>query len=239
MNDKSIKDSDILTIISAIVLILSWIGTKADIPEPIKNILGIILILAAVILIFTLIYRIIIERIPEDTKERLNMIGKAIKGESIFSPNPHEGTLHYGGIRNIAIRIKTINYLMEGLLKSKYLEKSGYLIGQSFGYDFTNELNKEGKRLSNKDKLDRWVKYDSIAGWGKFIFTELNSDSLTGEIKIKNCFPCNGRERDKKYCKFMEGYLRGAINTIFEKDVNVEFTKKEPDRYCSFISISK
>lgn len=136
---NKIKIEDIIAIISVIGILFGSLGSALNIPQLVKNILGTILIISAIVLILYVIYRIV----PENTKERFILIGRAIKGESLpdFYHNPAEGTLSYGRhrIRNIAARIKTVNLLIDNLSKGESLENCGHLVGRVL--DLILEMN--------------------------------------------------------------------------------------------------
>ncbi len=131
--------------------------------------------------------------------------------------------------RNVSFRNDTLINLMggiyekvAGLVDEKTAEEifysSGYAGGRNFGERIKNQWNLGGSFEDIKKKLDKWCKFDSAVGWGRFSI-ELNydeqNDCLTGSLSISEAFIVD-KVGKRKICGFIRGYCTGVIETLLD-----------------------
>ena len=131
--------------------------------------------------------------------------------------------------RNVSFRNDTLINLMGGIYEKvagfvdeKTAEdifySSGYAGGRNFGERIKNQWNLGGSFEDIKKKLDKWCKFDSAVGWGRFT-AELNydeeADCLTGVLKISEAFIVD-KVGKRKICGFIRGYCTGVIETLLD-----------------------
>ncbi|MBQ7339399.1 MAG: toll/interleukin-1 receptor domain-containing protein [Clostridia bacterium] len=141
--------------------------------------------------------------------------------------------------RNVSFRNDTLINLMGGIYEKvaglvdettaeDIFYSSGYAGGKNFGERIKNQWNFGYSLEEIKKKLDKWCKFDSAVGWGKFTI-ELNyneqEDSLTGTLSISEAFIVD-KVNKRKICGFIRGYCTGVIQTLLDSP-NVELKCKD------------
>lgn len=131
--------------------------------------------------------------------------------------------------RNVSFRNDTLINLMGGIYEKvagvtdeataeEIFYSSGYLGGKNFGERIKNQWNLGYSLEDIKRKLDKWCKFDSAVGWGKFSI-ELNfdeqADSITGTLSISEAFIVD-KVSKRKICGFIRGYCTGVIQTLLD-----------------------
>ncbi len=224
---ERIDTRDIVTSISLLGLALSFL-MRSILPETFKSLMGLLVLMFLFLLLITLIFKL--ELIPLLLENVSRIFG--IQKDDHFIHNEKQGTLLYGKkrIRNVAIRLESISKLLDGLLigiptqeKHKRFRDAGIEVANNFSQDFMDEILEEKKEYNGKELLSLWAKYDSDVGWGAFNF-DLSETDLIGMVTIKNTFLCyKKRPKDIARCGFLEGYIEGMLNNIFEKSVKVKY----------------
>ena len=161
---------------------------------------------------------------PEETED-----SKAVK--TVFEYIPERGIMinpedHQ---RNVSFRNDTLINLMGGIYEKvagyssneaaeEIFYSSGYTGGRNFGERIKNQWNLGSSFEDIKKKLDKWCKFDSAVGWGKFTI-ELNydeeNDCLTGKLSINEAFIVD-KVGKRKICGFIRGYCTGVIETLLD-----------------------
>lgn len=155
---------------------------------------------------------------------------------------PASGELYYGDIRNVLVRLGTIQQILLGALlinndpegKGKdMLKETGRKIGVAFGDQFVDQ---QGMRMIKTlpEMIDRWCEYDVEAGWGRFIHIPGSTD-FVGSFRLRSNFLTASEGNlslDHSLCRFIEGYISGVLDVFmtFEhpsKDLSVEVTEQE------------
>ncbi len=141
--------------------------------------------------------------------------------------------------RNVSFRNDTLINLMGGIYEKvanmsdhvsaeEIFYSSGYAGGKNFGERIKSQWNFGYSLEDIKRKLDKWCKFDSAVGWGKFSI-QLNydeqNDSLTGELSISEAFIVD-KVNKRKICGFIRGYCTGVIETLLDLP-GIELTCKD------------
>ncbi len=131
--------------------------------------------------------------------------------------------------RNVSFRNDTLINLMGGIyekvagltdenIAEEIFYSSGYAGGKNFGERIKAQWNLGYTLDEIKRKLDKWCKFDSAVGWGKFS-VELNydeqNDVLTGALSISEAFIVD-KNKKRKICGFIRGYCTGVIQTLLD-----------------------
>ena len=156
----------------------------------------------------------------------------------IFVIRP-KGELYFGDIRNILVRLGTIQQILIGISDGrevedsgrKALQKVGKKIGLMFGDQFIDQHGVKEKTLH--DMIDAWCEYDVDAGWGRFVFLP-GSSEFVGSIQVRSNFltsSLGALNLNQSLCGFLEGYISGILEvfTTFQyplKRLNVEVTER-------------
>lgn len=156
----------------------------------------------------------------------------------IFVIRP-KGELYFGDIRNILVRLGTIQQILIGISDGretgdsgrKALQKVGKKIGLMFGDQFIDQHGVKEKTLH--DMIDAWCEYDVDAGWGRFVFLP-GSSELVGSLQVRSNFltsSLGNLDLEQSLCGFLEGYISGILEvfTTFQyplKKLNVEVTER-------------
>ena len=118
--------------------------------------------------------------------------------------------------RNVSLRANTLNIILDNIKDTKKAYETGKEAGESFYDSFENELHLKGKNYTTKNKLIKWLEYDSSSGMGK-----LEALSLTGfPIKLKITSPFMGvcpNQNPNWRCRFLLGYIDGFCSKLYDK----------------------
>lgn len=228
----------ILVIAASIGLLLKYIGI---IPE--EQLFSVTLILIILLSLFELSKSNKIEAQLQEISCKVNNVNdKNIRigriGDRWYWHD--DGPLTIGNTRNVALRTKTIQTLLDHFKNSPdyhdNLRAASKDVGITFGEDIKRELiEKKLYPYSDLNKrIKRWEEYDSDTGMGKFSLSEINvrNNHISGQLRIKNAFTSADRINGQNSCLFFEGYLEG----VFKEFVGVEVDVKEIS--CGFITNS-
>lgn len=149
------------------------------------------------------------------------------------------GTIHKGRIRNVELRVRTVQeMILRSLLAdaddlSTALYSAGVDWGASWSEDFADIEgglslgDVDGVRSAMKD----WEYYDATAGLGKFSF-DLNDDGVPYSLEVRNCFL--SIERDSADLRMLfAGYVAGSLDGLFKQSglsFEVVLVSKSVDR---------
>ncbi len=131
--------------------------------------------------------------------------------------------------RNVSFRNDTLINLMGGIYEKvagftdqataeDIFYSSGYAGGKNFGERIKDQWNLGSSLEDIKRKLNKWCKFDSAVGWGKFtIELDYNqeTDSLMGTLCISEAFIVD-KVSKRKICGFIRGYCTGVIQTLLD-----------------------
>lgn len=141
----------------------------------------------------------------------------------------YDRTTHF---RNISLRDKTLNIIFDAIDNSEKIYEIGKKAGEDFYNSFEDELQRKGKNYNIKDKLDKWLEYDSSSGLGKFEVQ--NYEGLTLELKISSPFigHCPGPNNPNPRCFFLMGYIDGFCTMLFEQNLKSKCEHSIDPSYC-------
>ncbi len=126
------------------------------------------------------------------------------------------------GLRNIALRSKTITTILSQIPTAKRYE-TGVNIGRSFHEDFaTGCKNIEGADFDNiplDKRIKRWIAYDSSSGMGKFSCEISDASHFLAHVTVANAFTI-GPNTDGNCCRLIEGYIAGFFSALLRKDIH-------------------
>ena len=131
--------------------------------------------------------------------------------------------------RHVSFRNDTLINLMGGIYEKvanfqgeeaaeEIFYSSGYAGGKNFGERIKNQWNLGSSLEEIKLKLNKWCKFDSAVGWGKFsieLFFDEDNDSLNGKLSISEAFIVD-KIHKRKICGFIRGYCTGVIETLLD-----------------------
>ncbi|MBR2376542.1 MAG: toll/interleukin-1 receptor domain-containing protein [Clostridia bacterium] len=131
--------------------------------------------------------------------------------------------------RNVSFRNDTLINLMGGIYEKvakfqgdetaeEIFYSSGYSGGTNFGERIKNQWNLGSSLEEIKLKLNKWCKFDSAVGWGKFsieLFYDEENDALNGKLSINEAFIVD-KVHKRKICGFIRGYCTGVIETLLD-----------------------
>lgn len=93
---------------------------------------------------------------------------------------------------------------------------SGYASGKNFAERISNQWDFGYTVDDIKLKFDKWCKFDSAVGWGRF-FADLQldpeTDSIGGTICINEAFIVDNKKK-RKICTFIKGYCTGVAEVL-------------------------
>jgi len=125
-----------------------------------------------------------------------------------------------GKIRNVELRVTTIQDLMLGVLSAppgidaiEAMYAAGYAVGTSWSRDFTPIAGDLDHVAADglPSLLDNWAHYDATAGLGRFTFT--CDGNRPTEIVVRNGFL--SAERDGVDLRHvLAGYLAGSLEGL-------------------------
>lgn len=149
-----------------------------------------------------------------------------------YQVNENTGILMKGQVRNVALRVDTINELVDALAsldgntREERLIEAGKAVGKSWVEAFTKIRQKEKRAKSHEEQLELWTEYDATAGWGKFDF-HLNSDGH-GSVTLRNGFLSGETDRGCREL-FLAGYLEATLERIYSTEISVSLDKHAVD----------
>lgn len=135
--------------------------------------------------------------------------------------------------RNISLRDKTLNIILDNIDNSEKTYEIGNKAGMDFYNSFEDELQRKGKNYDIKDKMDKWLEYDSSSGMGKF---EIQNDvGFPFELKISSPFVgnCPGPNNINPRCYFLIGYVNGFCSKLFEQKFKTTCKHNPNPSYCT------
>ena len=93
---------------------------------------------------------------------------------------------------------------------------SGYAGGKNFAERISNQWDFGYSVDDIKLKFDKWCKFDSAVGWGKFsanLELDEETDSIGGTICINEAFIVDNKKK-RKICYFIKGYCTGVAEVL-------------------------
>ncbi len=160
---------------------------------------------------------------------------------TVFEYNPTRGIMinpedHQ---RNVSFRTDTFVNMMGGIFEKveqltneeeaeKIFFESGYVSGKNFAERINNQWDTGYSIEDIKMKFDKWCKFDSAVGWGRFsaeVDIDEESDALTGTICINEAFIVDNMKK-RKICSFIKGYCSGVVEILLNS-LEVELVCRE------------
>lgn len=129
--------------------------------------------------------------------------------------------------RNVSFRTDTFVNMM-GEIYQKIAEKvseeeaqetffnSGYASGKNFAERISNQWDFGYSVDDIKLKFEKWCKFDSAVGWGRFsanLELDEETDSIGGSIRINEAFIVDNKKK-RKICMFIKGYCTGVTEVL-------------------------
>ena len=137
----------------------------------------------------------------------------------ILRCDPHLGLMHNDwkieAKRNVVFNILTAQTIINSLNDSSLDGLSvGIRCGEKFGGQVAQRMDVSNLKLLSL--LEKWSKYDSMAGFGRFHFDfPENNDSIF--VILKNSFLSGSVDAEKgSSCRFLTGYIQGVFDSIPE-----------------------
>ncbi len=140
--------------------------------------------------------------------------------------------------RNVSFRTDTLVSLFVGLFDKiseiseentadKIFLNSGYKCGINFAQRLNSRWDFEQKNhISYKEQLEKWCKFDSNVGWGKFsvkVDIDEEEGKIEGVLKINESFVVD-KKSNKHICYFIKGYCKGVIETLLDVEIEIKCT---------------
>jgi len=169
-----------------------------------------------------------LKRFESQINERLDRVSKEVKGvrsslstAAGITKDEEAGTVSKGTIRNVELRIQTVQGVLLDALAADPTDKAGSLYragfnwGRSWSQDFLHI--EDDVDLHTKEGisaiLEEWSYYDATAGMGKINFQCDPESGLPVEAEIRNGFL--SIERDGIDLRsVMAGYLAGSLDGL-------------------------
>lgn len=141
--------------------------------------------------------------------------------------------------RNVSFRTDTFVNMMGGIFEKveqlageeeaeKIFFDSGYVSGKNFAERIDNQWDTGYSFEDIKMKLEKWCKFDSAVGWGRFeseLDIDEEKDCLSGSISISEAFIVDNKKK-RKICAFIRGYCTGVVEILLNS-VEVELVCRE------------
>ncbi len=160
---------------------------------------------------------------------------------TVFEYNPERGIMinpedHQ---RNVSFRTDTFVNMMGGIFEKvemltneeeaeKIFFDSGYVSGKNFAERINNQWDTGYSIEDIKMKFEKWCKFDSAVGWGKFsadVEVDEETDALTGTISINEAFIVDNMKK-RKICSFIKGYCSGVAEILLNS-LEIELVCRE------------
>lgn len=140
--------------------------------------------------------------------------------------------------RNVALRDESLNIIIESLGDKDASFDVGRNVGENFFKFFDDKLSFTGKEYSIRQKLIKWLEYDSSSGMGKFDLINYSDDSIlivvTSPFIGRNCLK-NCEKRKKNGCCFLLGYAVGFSSKLLNKNLKCRCEHNSDPPYCTLI----
>jgi hypothetical protein len=169
-----------------------------------------------------------LKRLEQQITEKVDLISQEFKSirDSVadatgIHKNPETGELRKGKLRNVELRLESVQSILLRILQSgveqpaETLYKAGTEWGESWSRDFAQIEG--GSDISTADRiksvLEDWSYYDATAGMGRIHFA-YSDDGRPREARVHNGFL--SIERDGIDLRHLfGGYIAGSLNGIF------------------------
>lgn len=129
--------------------------------------------------------------------------------------------------RNVSFRTDTFVNMMGGIYEKieamvdepqakEIFFNSGYASGKNFAERISNQWDFGYSVEDIKLKFDKWCKFDSAVGWGRFstdLQIDPETDSISGYICINEAFIVDNKKK-RKICMFIKGYCTGVAEVL-------------------------
>ncbi len=175
---------------------------------------------------------VVVEKEDEKVAQHTKTVFEYVPERGIMiNPEDHQ--------RNVSFRTDTLTNMMGGIYQ-KVVEitgdessaqeiffSSGYVSGKNFAERINSQWETGNSIEDIRNKLNRWCKFDSAVGWGKFsvnINYDESADSLTGSLTINEAILVDKAHKIKT-CAFIRGYCTGVMETLLDS-TSIELTCK-------------
>ena len=172
----------------------------------------------------------VVEKESEAVSQHTKTVFEYIPDRGIMiNPEDHQ--------RNVSFRTDTLTNMMGGIYE-KVVEitgdeasaqeiffSSGYVSGKNFAERINAQWETGNSIEDIRNKLNRWCKFDSAVGWGKFsvsINYDEDTDSLTGKLTINEAILVD-KGHKRRTCSFVRGYCTGVMETLLDS-TSIELT---------------
>ncbi len=194
------------------------------------------------------IYDAVIENLPEAQRPHaaaaepeLAAEAEAVTKTTVFEYNSERGVMinpadHQ---RNVSFRTDTFVNMMGGIFEkvktlvgeeeaANIFYESGYSSGKNFAERINSQWDVGFSAKGVQMKFDKWCRFDSAVGWGKFSATvhfDEEKDTVNGTICINEAFIVDNKNK-RKICAFIRGYCTGVVEILLNS-ADVELVCRE------------
>ncbi len=183
---------------------------------------------------YTQIYDAVMENLPADKRPDLMHSqepkeAEAVNKTTVFEYNSERGVMinpedHQ---RNVSFRTDTFVNMMGGIFEKvkelvgetdaeNIFYESGYSSGRNFAERINSQWDTGFSAQGVQMKFDKWCRFDSAVGWGKFSATvnfDEEKDTINGTICINEAFIVDNKNK-RKICAFIKGYCTGVVEIL-------------------------
>jgi hypothetical protein len=161
------------------------------------------------------------KRLLNDFREVTEDLKSTVEEASGISKDLEAGTVMKGNIRNVELRVETVQELLMGAMTSSAASTQGQLYdaGWNVGLGWSTDFMRieEGVDVSSvegrKQLLDDWSYYDASAGLGKFTFFVEGSSRFPSSVLVTNGFLSSQRQ-DVDLRIVLAGYIAGSLQGL-------------------------
>lgn len=173
-----------------------------------------------------------VEPEEEESNKKTKTVFEYIPERGIMiNPEDHQ--------RNVSFRTDTLINMMGGIFDSvaklvnqesaeEIFFSSGYISGKNFADRINNQWDTGYTFEELTKKLDKWCRFDSAVGWGKFstdIRFDEENETILGTLTINESILVDKSEK-RKVCGFVKGYCTGVLETLLGS-LDVDLVCKE------------
>lgn len=183
---------------------------------------------------YDVIYDAVVENLPVGRRPTLFESEPKVEKEvanktTVFEYNSERGVMinpadHQ---RNVSFRTDTFVNMLGGIFEKvkalvgeeeaeKIFFESGYTSGKNFAERINSQWDTGFNAKELQAKFDKWCRFDSAVGWGKFSATvvfDQEKDTINGTICINEAFIVDNVKK-RKICSFIKGYCTGVVEIL-------------------------
>jgi predicted hydrocarbon binding protein len=223
----------LVTVIGGLIAVFPDINTTAEIL--VAAIVVVVVVLPAGYYLVSRIRRLIAS--PEHEEELTG-----------YTFNPEAGVLLKGSIENVALRVGTVQRLVDALSEAlderesrAVLFEAGYGTGKEWAAEFRKTVESVG--IARRDvtrQLTRWAEYDASAGMGRLSIA-VTPCYPTGMVLLSNSF-LSRRSGHVHLNHWFSGYIAGTLEELLGETYEVvllDTTEESPEGGVALFSVAR